>query len=240
MQSVLIRRYVVPEAVRKQYAKYLVIELYNDRLIGKGGGNGDITYYFKNYVRVTWTPASLATQFAQIVFISHENASSYISGSNLNNLVDTNKIPFCSGMFSYEPANNYCKALYLDIKKAMDDFAEMQNNQVNAPSIVQPAFSVADELKKFKELLDLGIITQDEFNIKKNELLSGNAPIPQAPAQPQIAPPVAPPVQPQMAPPAMPAPQPPFEAPVAQFCPRCGTRQDQGGNFCGTCGMKLR
>ncbi|HFR4185387.1 SHOCT domain-containing protein [Bacillus cereus group sp. MYBK40-2] len=32
--------------------------------------------------------------------------------------------------------------------------------------------SVADELKKFKELLDMGGITEDEFNAKKKQLLN--------------------------------------------------------------------
>ncbi|HHB0768065.1 SHOCT domain-containing protein [Enterococcus faecium] len=32
-------------------------------------------------------------------------------------------------------------------------------------------FSPADELRKYKELLDDGIINQEEFNIKKKELL---------------------------------------------------------------------
>ena len=32
--------------------------------------------------------------------------------------------------------------------------------------------SVADEIKKFKELLDTGAITQKEFDKKKKELLS--------------------------------------------------------------------
>ena len=31
--------------------------------------------------------------------------------------------------------------------------------------------SVPDELKKYKDLLDLGAITQEEFDIKKKELL---------------------------------------------------------------------
>ena len=35
----------------------------------------------------------------------------------------------------------------------------------------QPAVSVADELKTFKELLDIGVITQDEFDAKKKQLL---------------------------------------------------------------------
>ncbi len=33
------------------------------------------------------------------------------------------------------------------------------------------AFSVADELKKFKELLDMGVVTQEEFDAKKKQLL---------------------------------------------------------------------
>jgi predicted Zn-dependent peptidase len=33
------------------------------------------------------------------------------------------------------------------------------------------ALSSAEELKKFKELLDLGIITQEEFDAKKKQLL---------------------------------------------------------------------
>ena len=31
--------------------------------------------------------------------------------------------------------------------------------------------SVSDKLKKIKELLDIGALTQDEFEIKKKELL---------------------------------------------------------------------
>lgn len=35
----------------------------------------------------------------------------------------------------------------------------------------QPALHTADELKKYKELLDTGIITQEEFDAKKKQLL---------------------------------------------------------------------
>ena len=31
--------------------------------------------------------------------------------------------------------------------------------------------STADELKKYKELLDLGVLTQEEFDVKKKQLL---------------------------------------------------------------------
>lgn len=164
----IIRTFVIPENVRKQFAKYLVLELYEDRLVGKGGGNGDITYYFKEYMGVTWTPASLATQFAQLVFLTPMNAGNYISGSNLNSMVDMNKIPFCSGMFSYQAANEYTKAVYLAVKAAMDAYKEKQSIAATAPA---QSMSPAEELKRFKELLDMGAITQAEFDAKKKQLL---------------------------------------------------------------------
>ena len=40
-----------------------------------------------------------------------------------------------------------------------------------AQSSTAPAASAADELKKFKELLDMGVITQEEFDAKKKQLL---------------------------------------------------------------------
>lgn len=42
------------------------------------------------------------------------------------------------------------------------------SNDENSNEITQ---SVVDELKKFKELLDSGIITQEEFDAKKKQLL---------------------------------------------------------------------
>jgi len=45
---------------------------------------------------------------------------------------------------------------------------EMEENKV----IIQNNFSVADEIKKFKELLDAGVITQEEFDIQKSKLLN--------------------------------------------------------------------
>ena len=44
-------------------------------------------------------------------------------------------------------------------------------NTANNFSQPTPQASTADELKKYKELLDLGAITQEEFDIKKKDLL---------------------------------------------------------------------
>lgn len=62
-------------------------------------------------------------------------------------------------------------------KQARDDvydvinrqIAERQNNK-GSVTVVNNA-SNADELKKYKDLLDAGIITQEEFDVKKKQLL---------------------------------------------------------------------
>ncbi len=167
--SELIKVYEIPAEVRKQYARFTSLELYSDRLIGKGSKLGDVNYFFKNYMTIRWTPASLATQYAQLVFITHENASQVVSASNLKALNDVNRIPFCSGMYKYAPANDYVKNLYLEIIKVFDEYKANENN-MEATQIVQQG-SAADELKKFKELLDMGVITQEEFDAKKKQLL---------------------------------------------------------------------
>jgi predicted Zn-dependent peptidase len=42
---------------------------------------------------------------------------------------------------------------------------------VAAQTVNQSSASAADEIIKFKQLLDAGVITQDEFDAKKQQLL---------------------------------------------------------------------
>lgn len=48
---------------------------------------------------------------------------------------------------------------------------QFKEEQKKLQSYSAPAISAADELKKFKELLDSGVITQEEFDAKKKQLL---------------------------------------------------------------------
>ena len=50
-------------------------------------------------------------------------------------------------------------------------FLEQKIVENNSKSGNQSALSPADELKKYKDLLDQGIITQEEFDAKKKQLL---------------------------------------------------------------------
>lgn len=60
--------------------------------------------------------------------------------------------------------------IYEEIKKILADRQEIKV-KTTAPTNITQAQSSADELKKFKELLDSGVITQEEFDAKKKQLL---------------------------------------------------------------------
>ncbi len=58
-----------------------------------------------------------------------------------------------------------------DIYKVISKLLAMRQNKTHHVTTVQASSSNADELKKYKELLDSGIITQEEFDAKKKQLL---------------------------------------------------------------------
>ena len=70
----------------------------------------------------------------------------------LNRIVDYDKCPSCGS-------------------KDLVDITDEDIARINAQQNGAGAISSADELKKFKELLDSGIITQEEFDAKKKQLL---------------------------------------------------------------------
>ena len=57
-----------------------------------------------------------------------------------------------------------------EISVKLNSIIEQLQQEKNR-SVATPAFSAADEIKKFKELLDMGVLTQEEFDAKKKELL---------------------------------------------------------------------
>ena len=61
-----------------------------------------------------------------------------------------------------------CAEIYAVISELLMNRQEKTKDKVN---IAKRDASVTDELKKFKELLDMGAITQEEFDAKKKELL---------------------------------------------------------------------
>lgn len=62
-----------------------------------------------------------------------------------------------------------CNKIALNIKSYIEDIIANKSNSQN--TIIQQSYSDADELMKFKKLLDDGVITQEEFDAKKKQIL---------------------------------------------------------------------
>ena len=65
---------------------------------------------------------------------------------------------------AYKSAQDALSALQLAVDK-------VDNTPVEAAPVIQQATSGADEILKYKGLLDAGIITEEEFNAKKAQIL---------------------------------------------------------------------
>ena len=73
--------------------------------------------------------------------------------AKLNQIIDYTRCPKCNSA---------------DVIKLSDAEWETEKNKATE---VTPAFSAADEIRKFKDLLDSGIIIQEEFDLRKNNCL---------------------------------------------------------------------
>lgn len=71
--------------------------------------------------------------------------------------------------FHKEEQNEQVAEISDYIKEKIDEI-KRQKSAPQTTTVVQQT-SAADELKKFKELLDMGVITQEEFDAKKKQLL---------------------------------------------------------------------
>mgnify|MGYP002508039435 CR=1 FL=1 len=68
------------------------------------------------------------------------------------------------------PCNSFFFTKLEEWKIAFSNVREQNLAANEVPTM--PVHSVADELLKFKSLLDSGAITEDEYNVQKNKLLN--------------------------------------------------------------------
>lgn len=128
-------------------------------ILTQNATDGEKTIYYSDVIGVQFKPSGLAIGYLQL-----ETASS--SGNNkTSNFFNENS-------FTYEPqniTNEEMEKVVAYIRERVEACKEAKNNPVIAAPVA--AVSVADELKKFKDLLDMGAITQEEFDAKKKQLL---------------------------------------------------------------------
>ena len=152
---------------------YDALEIHDNKVVGYLNGKQTMTWLFKSYSGIDFVKANMNSQFAQIVFLTGVNSKNrtvgldFGSGQNQNAMNDTNRILFCSGMFSFAKTNSFAETIADQIREAYNHYQDT----AEVVSAVPAGISSADELKKYKELLDAGIITQVEFDAKKKQLL---------------------------------------------------------------------
>ena len=124
--------------------------------------NGSKEFYYVDLTSVQYKKASVWSNG----FIQFEYPGSHSGGGNRTS---ENSFVIVKALTTSGINHDYlkrCEEAYLYIKERIAFYKK----QKNTPLVVAEVSS-ADELKKFKELLDQGIITQEEFDAKKKQLL---------------------------------------------------------------------
>ena len=119
--------------------------------------DGEKTIYYVDCIGVQFKKSGF-----QIGYLQVETASGLMN-NKANNFFNENSFTFENNR------NNVTNELMEEVASYIKQQVEMAKNRKNEPAIVQ--ISPAEELKKFKELLDIGAITQEEFDIKKKQVL---------------------------------------------------------------------
>lgn len=131
-----------------------------------GGSDGNYAYAITNK-RIIMAQKKAFGQNLQSVLLENLNDITVSTGI-LSGIVviDTMKEVFNVSTTNKE-AKNICEKVHevlLSLKE--------QKDKVNTVNTAMPnAFSGADEIMKYKNLLDAGIITEEEFNKKKQQIL---------------------------------------------------------------------
>ena len=119
--------------------------------------DGEKTIYYVDCIGVQFKRAGVTLGYLQL-----ETASSLGNnrGSNF----------FNENTFTFNSELNEQMGYVADYIRQQIDLCKKAKSTPNQATVIQQT-SAADELKKCKELLDSGIITQEEFNAKKKQLL---------------------------------------------------------------------
>ena len=94
--------------------------------------------------------------------------------------LENKRLNYWSNDPNYDPAkqpncislNKSCKDKFEKAQKFIMDNIEKLNNMPIDTSHIKQEKSIPEQIRQYKELLDDGIITQEEFEIKKKELLN--------------------------------------------------------------------
>ncbi len=126
------------------------------------GFKGDKTILINQISAVQIKKVGFARGYIQFIIAgAKESKSGIVSGK-----VDENTVYSDS---SFKKSNNEINAEFEEIKNYIENFNSSKGNYT---TIVQNVKTPIEQVKDLKELLDIGAITQEEFDKKKKELLN--------------------------------------------------------------------
>lgn len=126
--------------------------------------DNNFAYVITNKRIIMGQKNTLSGEKLQTVYLNNLNDITFKSGAIFGVLtIDTSKEVFNVGLDKIS-----AKAISSKVHEIINEL-KYSNNQENNVNVQQ--ISSADEILKFKQLLDAGIITQEEFEAKKKQLL---------------------------------------------------------------------
>ena len=130
-------------------------------LLTHNATDGTKTIYYADVVGVQFKEPGITIGYLQLETpgLTMNNAAS--------NFFNENSFTFDTTVIATEKMREI--AAYIE-ERVQEIKRPKQETQTVAPAV--PQISVADELLKFKQLLDMGALTQEEFDAKKKELLN--------------------------------------------------------------------
>ncbi|MCL2880494.1 MAG: SHOCT domain-containing protein [Treponema sp.] len=177
--SQLLKTIQVPQEAIARSITPAVIEIYNDHVTGKGGVNGGGEWFYDDYTDVVIKWATLNCAFPSILFLDVINRH-HTDATTMSVIHDKTRILFehlrvgvlgsSKKRDEKQKAENFIISLREEIKSAFETY-KSTSSQTKTTANRGDGNSSADELKKYKELLDTGIITLEEFDAKKKQLL---------------------------------------------------------------------
>lgn len=141
------------------YENRCVISITSPKAILFGAGlNGEKEFYYSDVTSIQFKNLGMTTGFLQF---------EYAGSHSVNNFVNENSFTFSAtiGTAKYKRLKEEMPPVYEYVQKRIREVKEEKNKQATIE------ISSVDEIRKYKELLDDGIISNEEFEAKKKQLL---------------------------------------------------------------------
>lgn len=127
--------------------------------ITRNASDGEKTIYYADCIGLQFKESGI-----QIGYLQFETASRMMNNIN-SNFFSENSFTFDLTVTTNEQMKEVRDYVEAQIRMCKNNQNQVQNQSA------APAMSAAEEIKQFKELLDMGIISQEEFEAKKKQLL---------------------------------------------------------------------